>query len=109
MVIAWTYGKLKNRIQFITGINESKMSIRTGDRFPYDDDDDDDICFAERLQHNYIQIDVIDRIWSDYRPINWKFTEEENLKLPNRRNFLLKKTKNIILNSFQKILLSKKS
>jgi hypothetical protein len=60
------------------------MSVRTGYKFPYEDDY---ICFSEGLQHNYIQIDVIDRIWLDNPPRNCKFTEEENLKLPNRRKF----------------------
>jgi hypothetical protein len=60
---SWTYGKLENRIQYLTGINEGKMSVRVGNDFPYDDDY---ICFSNGLLVNFIEIDVLDRIWLEY-------------------------------------------
>jgi hypothetical protein len=58
------------------------MSVKIGNEYRYDDNY---TCYSNALLTNFIEIDVIDKIWIDYRPRDWKFTEEENLKLPNRR------------------------
>jgi hypothetical protein len=74
--VSWTYGKLKNRIQYLTGIFEGKMLVKTGNKLRYDHEY---ICFSEGLLHDFIQIDIMDKIWLTYKSEDWKFTKYEKI------------------------------